>query len=162
MSPECEAARNNLQKEFTIAFNEITSLYDRTSEEINTRLEQCKEKAHIKYTEAEEEVKQMTKEATDNIAKAKTTIEGLEPVIEETQESIDTLRQYIKEMEVECKTDEDLSEHLENIQDLITSLEECPGKNDFVLDIPEWNPADGLPPVAPAADAEPAAPAPAP
>merc|ERR1719375_935134 len=103
-SPECEAARNNLQREFTTAFNEITSLYDRTSEEINTKLEQCKQKAHTKFTEAEEEVKQMTKEATDNIAKAKETIEGLEPVIEETQESIDTSRKYIKEMEAECKT----------------------------------------------------------
>merc|ERR1719440_2533246 len=30
-SPECEEARSNLQKEFTIAFNEITSLYDRTA-----------------------------------------------------------------------------------------------------------------------------------
>merc|ERR1719258_917796 len=157
-TPECEAARTNLQKEFTTAFNEITALYDRTSEEINTKLEQCKQKAHTKFTEAEEEVKQMTKEATDNIAKAKETIEGLEPVIEETQESIDTLRKYIKEMEEECKTDEDLSTHLEKIQDLITQLEECPGKNDFVLDIPEWNPPDGAPPVAPPAPA----PAPAP
>merc|ERR1719263_2572494 len=148
MSPECEEARSNLQKEFTIAFNEITSLYDRTAEEINTRHEQCKEKAHTKFTEAEEEVKQMTKEATDSIAKAKETIEGLEPVIEETQESIDTLRKYIKEMEEECKTDEDLSEHLEKIQDLITDLKECPGKNDFVLDIPEWKPEDGGPPSA--------------
>merc|ERR1719453_2078055 len=111
-----------------------------------TKLEQCKQKAHTKFTEAEEEVKQMTKDATDSIAKAKETIEGLEPVIEETQESIDTLRKYIKEMEEECKTDEDLSEHLENIQDLIMALEECPGKNDFVLDIPEWDPASGPPP----------------
>merc|ERR1719263_264033 len=145
-SPACEAARSNLQKEFTTAFNEVTSLYDRTAEEIMTKLEQCKQKAHTKFTEAEEEVKQMTKEATDNIAKAKETIEGLEPVIEETQASIDTLRKYIQEMEAECKTDEDLSEHLENIQDLITALEECPGKNDFVLDIPEWQPAGGAPP----------------
>merc|ERR1719213_174536 len=98
---------------------------------------------------AEEEVKQMTKDATDSIAKAKETIEGLEPVIEETQESIDTLRKYIKEMEEECKTDEDLSEHLEKIQDLITDLKECPGKNDFILDIPDWTPEGGaLPPVA--------------
>jgi hypothetical protein len=149
-SPECEEARSNLQKEFTIAFNEITSLYDRTAEEINKRLEMCKEKAHTKYTEAEEEVKQMTKEATDNIANAKETIEGLEPVIEETQESIDTLRKYIKEMEEECKTDEDLSTHLEKIQDLITQLEECPGKNDFVLEIPEWSPEGGVLPPPPA------------
>merc|ERR1719327_2584065 len=153
MSPECEEARSNLQKEFTIAFNEITSLYDRTAEEINNRLEQGKQRAHTKFTEAEEEVKQMTKEATDNIAKAKETIEGLEPVIEETQESIDTLRQYIKEMEEECKTDEDLSTHLEKIQELITQLEECPGKNDFVLDIPDWSPEGGAsvqaPPVEP-------------
>merc|ERR1719316_1438743 len=147
-SPECEEARNNLQKEFTTAFNEITSLYDRTSEEINTREEQCKQKAHMKFIEAEEQVKQMTKEATDNIAKAKQTIEGLDPVIEESQESIDTLRQYIKEMEEECKTDEDVSTHLEKIQDLITQLEECPGKNDFILDIPDWTAAGGpLPPL---------------
>merc|ERR1719456_1643845 len=110
-----------------------------------TKLEQCKQKAHTKFTEAEEEVKRMTKDATDSIAKAKETIEGLEPVIEETQESIGTLRKYIKEMEEECKTDEDLSEHLEKIQDLITDLKECPGKNDFVLAIPEWTPADGAP-----------------
>jgi len=169
-SPACEAARSNLQKEFTTAFNEVTSLYDRTAEEIMTKLEQCKQKAHTKFTEAEEEVKQMTKDATDSIAKAKETIEGLEPVIEETQESIDTLRKYIKEMEEECKTDEDLSEHLEKIQDLITDLKECPGKNDFVLTIPEWSPADGAPVVpavspAPAPAAAPlaaAAPAPAP
>merc|ERR1719213_1362222 len=100
-------------------------------------------------------VKQMTKDATDSIAKAKETIEGLEPVIEETQESIDTLRKYIKEMEEECKTDEDLLEHLENIQDLITDLKECPGKNDFILDIPEWSPADGAP-VVPAVSPAPA------
>jgi len=143
-SPECEAARNNLQKEFTKAFTELTSLYDRTAEEINTKEEQCKQKAHMKYTTAEEQVKEMTKEATDNIAKAKQTIEGLDPVVEETQESIDTLRKYIKEMEGECKSDEEISEHLEKIQDLIKQLEECPGKNDFVLDIPEWEP--GAPP----------------
>merc|ERR1719498_850565 len=85
----------------------------------------------------------MTKEATDNIAKAKETIEGLDPVIEETQESIDTMRKHIKQMEEECETGEDLSEHLATIQDLIKALEECPGKNDFILDIPEWKPADG-------------------
>ena len=35
-------------------------------------------------------------------------------------------------MEEECKTDEDLSEHLEKIQDLITDLKECP-RSSFCL-----------------------------
>jgi hypothetical protein len=139
-APECDQARNNLQKEFTTAFTEMTELYDRKSQEIADTAEDCKLKAHEAFEEKDEAIKETVKDATDSIAKAKDTLEGLEPVLSDTKTSVDKLRAHIEEQEKTCEMDDDVSSHLTNIRDLIVDLEECPGKNDFVLEIPDWEP----------------------
>jgi len=139
-APECDQARNNLQKEFTTAFTEMTELYERKAQEITDTAEDCKLKAHEAFEEKDEAIKETVKDATDSIAKAKDTLEGLEPVLSDTKTSVDKLRAHIEEQEKTCKMDDDVSSHLSNIRDLIVDLEECPGKNDFVLEIPDWEP----------------------
>lgn len=139
-TPACDQARNNLQKEFTTAFTEMTELYDRKAQEIGDTNDDCKLKAHEAFEEKNEAIKEMVKDATDSIANAKSTLEGLEPVLSDTKTSVEKLRAHIADQEKTCEMDDDVSEHLSNIRDLIVDLEECPGKNDFVLEIPEWKP----------------------
>merc|ERR1719408_1136462 len=53
------------------------------------------------------------------------------------EDRVEKLRIHLAEMHGECKDTEEVSEHLQRVRDLIKSLEECPGRDDFKLKIPE-------------------------
>lgn len=141
---DCDDKRKDLQKEFTKAYLAIADLYDRKVEELKQEHEECETKCTNTFTETDQSVKDEIKEATENIAKAKDTIEDLEPMLEEAKQSVERLRAHVKELEGSCKIGSDVSKHLSKIRQLITDLEECPGKNDFSLNIPEWTPKAAL------------------
>lgn len=137
---DCDDKRAELQKEFTKAYLAIADMYDRKNQEIKEELDACKEKCEGDFEEKDEVVKGQIKAATEAIAKAKDTLEDLEPMLEAAKKSLAKLREHVDKMEKSCEIGGDVSEHLKKIRELITALDECPGKNDFKLDIPEWTP----------------------
>jgi len=137
---DCEDARAELQKEFTKAFLAIADMYDKKAQEIKDEAETCANACTDTFEAVDESVKDQISTATQNIAKAKDTLEDLEPMLEEAKKSLEKLRAHVATLEGTCKTGTNVSEHLKKIRNLIKSLEECPGKNDFSLDIPEWAP----------------------
>jgi len=137
---DCDDKREELQKEFTKAYLAIADMYDRKNQEIKEELDACKAKCEGNFEEKDEVVKGQIKDATEAIAKAKDTLEDLEPMLEAAKNSLAKLREHVDKMEKTCEVGGDVSEHLKKIRELITALDECPGKNDFKLDIPEWTP----------------------
>lgn len=137
---DCEDKRAELQREFTKAFLAIADMYDKKAQEIKDEAETCANACTDTFENVDESVKDQIAKATENIAKAKDTLEDLEPMLEEAKKSLEKLRAHVEALEGSCKTGTNVSEHLKKIRNLIRSLEECPGKNDFNLDIPEWAP----------------------
>merc|ERR1719261_1604939 len=90
---------------------------------------------------ADEEITKEISDATAAIATAKRAIEGMEPHLSDANAAVETLRDHIENLEKTCEIDSDVSDHLSNIRGLIKDLEECPGRNDFKLDVPDWQPA---------------------
>jgi hypothetical protein len=139
-TPECNEQRSNLQKEFTESFTELTDLYDRTIKEIVDEYEACKMNEDLVYQDADDEITKEISDATAAIATAKKAIEGMEPHLSDANAAVETLRKHIENLEKTCEIDSDVTEHLGNIRGLIKDLEECPGRNDFKLDVPDWQP----------------------
>jgi chromosome segregation ATPase len=139
-TPDCNKQRSDLQKQFTDAFTELTDLYDRTIKEIVDEYEACKMHADLIYNDADEEITKEISDATAAIATAKKAIEGMEPHLSDANSAVETLRNHIENLEKTCAIDSDVTEHLGNIRGLIKDLEECPGRNDFQLEVPDWTP----------------------
>jgi hypothetical protein len=75
--------------------------------------------------------------AVEKIEVASQAIAALEPVLKLVKDKAEKLRKHIKEtLTPECETAGDASEVLVRVRELIISLEECPGRNDFKLKIP--------------------------
>jgi hypothetical protein len=139
-TPDCNEQRSDLQKEFTDAFTELTNLYDRTIKEIVDEYETCKMHADLVFQDSDDVIRKEISDSTTAIATAKKAIEGMEPHLSDANAAVETLRNHIENLEKTCEIDSDVSDHLSNIRGLIKDLEECPGRNDFQLDVPDWKP----------------------
>lgn len=64
-------------------------------------------------------------------------LSALSPVLELVKQRTDALQIHIKDvLTPECTEADVVSKYLQRVRDLIISLEECPGRNDFKLEIP--------------------------
>merc|ERR1719359_2577402 len=78
---DCDDKRRDLQREFTKAYLAIADMYDRKNQEIKDEFDQCTAACNATFGEEDQAVKDEIKAATEAIAKAKDTLEDLEPML---------------------------------------------------------------------------------
>jgi len=132
----CDAQRNELQKIFAKAYVTVKDL--ETDAKERSEDETCFETAET--TRASELVPLVAQRdaAVSKIEYSEQSIAALEPVLTLVMDRTDKLRAHIDgTLSPECQEATDVSKYLALVRELILSLEECPGRNDFKLKIPE-------------------------
>jgi len=132
---DCDTQRKELQK----AFEEAYIATKKLKEEAKVRSEDtsCIETAEAKKTAELIPLVSQREVAVEKIESASQAIAALEPVLNLLKEKTEKLRKHIENtLTPECKTVGEASELLVRVREIIISLEECPGRNDFKLKIP--------------------------
>jgi chromosome segregation ATPase len=132
----CDKQREELQEAFTKAWKDINDLKDDAKERSEDK--SCYEAAVAKKTAALVPLAAAREQQTARIEHANDAIAALEPVVNMLKSRIERMKDHIDEvLTPECMEAGEVSEVLQNIRDLITMVEECPGGGKFRLAIPK-------------------------
>lgn len=132
---DCDGQRDELQKAFTKAY--ISTRAEIKNAQAEVKDTTCTDTAEAK--KAAEMVPLVTERerASSLIESSTQALSGLSPVLELVGERVEKLSDHIENaLTPECAEAKQVSEALEKIRELILLLEECPGRNDFKLEIP--------------------------
>jgi len=131
----CDEQREELQKAFEKAYKEIRILKEDAKERSVDRI--CYTTAETKKTAELVPLVSQRDIAIEKIEVASQAIAALEPVLNLVKSKAEKLRTHISEtLTPECTEAGEASKVLVRVRELIISLEECPGRNDFKLKIP--------------------------
>jgi hypothetical protein len=132
---DCDTQREELQKAFEEAYIETREL--KGEAKLRTTDKTCFETAETMKTSELVPLITHREIAVEQISSASQAIAAIDPVLNLVKEKAEKLRIHIDEtLTLECADTEQASEVLERVRELILSLEECPGRNDFKLKIP--------------------------
>jgi hypothetical protein len=134
---DCDAMRTVLQEEFTKSWEEITRLKQEGETLAQERKELCFDEAKEVHNTKHATITQDIKDATRSIQMAKDVISALQPLLANAQLEAESLALHIQSLKNDCNVDTAVSDHLKTVRRLIQSLNECPGRNDFRLTVPE-------------------------
>jgi len=139
----CDSARTALEADFKNAFLALGKLYN---EEIFT-MEQnrsiCLNEATYNYkagVEGIDGIDDQIQDAAGKIHEAQGEIARLEPMLHDVERAVNRMRTYVETITTECGTEEYIGHLYKDIQEKIIALQECPGRNDFIIDVPHWRP----------------------
>jgi len=134
-SKKCDEDREELQKVFTQSYIEIRNLIQDAEDRLSMR--KCMEPAIAMRTAALVPLIAQRDLAAERIELATGALSALDPVLMLVKRRSLKLYNHIhKTLVPECHTASQASEALESIREMILSLELCPGRNDFTLQIP--------------------------
>jgi hypothetical protein len=132
----CHSARFKLKGEYEIAYLEIYQLLDEAIERKGDSREQCFEAAEKDYDDAVNGLGERIRKATEAIAKARKALEGLRPLLRDSERISKKMVRHLEKLKEDCQVSGEVTEHLRKVRRLIQSLEDCPGRNDYVLELP--------------------------
>jgi len=138
----CHAARFKLKSEYEIAYLEIYQLLADARERKGDSREECFEAAEKDYDDAVNGMGERIRKATEAIAKARKALEGLRPLLRDSERISTKMVRHLEKLKEECQVSGEVTEHLRKVRRLVQSLEDCPGRNDFVLQLPDRELAD--------------------
>lgn len=131
----CDEQREELQKAFTKAYAVASQLRQDARERALDKT--CYQSAHAKLSAELVPLVSQRDTCVEKINAASQAIAALDPVLNLVKTKAEKLRVHISEkLSPECKDAAQASKLLVQVRELILSLEECPGRNDFVLNIP--------------------------
>jgi hypothetical protein len=134
---DCDAMRQVLQEEFTKSWEEITRLKEEGEQLAREQKELCFDEAKEVHNTKHASITQDIKDATRSIQMAKDVISALQPLLDNAKLEAESLALHIQGLKKDCNVDTEVSDHLKTVRRLIQSLNECPGRNDFRLTVPE-------------------------
>merc|ERR1719482_231659 len=134
---DCDAMRSVLQEEFTKSWEEITRLKQEGENLARRTKELCQDEAKDVHNTKHTTITQDIKDATRSIQMAKDVISALQPLLDNAKLEAESLALHIQGLKKDCNVDTEVSDHLKTVRRLIQSLNECPGRNDFRLTVPE-------------------------
>lgn len=168
---ECDAARRDLEGNFTSAWNKYKDAYRLENIAIQERRflsqSRCESIYHIKingecgppfpdyssvnpFTRADDDLRDnycvdsTIVDAAAVISTAQGVIAVLEPRLHDLEHAVHRMRTHIQRQNVTCSLDSSMTARLREVHRLITLISECPGRNDFVITVPHWRPGDGV------------------
>jgi len=134
---DCDAMREVLQEEFTKSWEEITRLLQEGENLAQQQKELCYDEAKEVHNTKHASITQDIKDSTRSIQMAKDVISALQPLLDNAKLEAEALAEHIQSLKSDCNVDTAVSDQLKSVRTLIQSLNECPGRNDFRLTVPE-------------------------
>jgi len=133
---DCDAQREELQKAFTEAVISTRDLLKEAQSDVEDTT--CVDTAEAKKAADLVPLVSERERAASLIESSSQAIAALEPVLDLIDSRVEKLSDHIyNTLTPECAEAKEVSEALQKIRELILLLEECPGRNDFKLKIPE-------------------------
>jgi len=133
---DCDTQREELQEAFTEAVISIRDLVKQAQEDSEDKT--CVETAEAKKAAGLVPLIAERDRAASMIETATESLAALEPVLDLVDDRAEKMSHHIYNvLTPECAEAKEVSEVLQKIRNLILLLEECPGRNDFKLKIPE-------------------------
>jgi len=133
---DCDTQREELQKAFTESYISIRDLVKEAKEDSEDQ--NCLEMAEAKKAAGLVPLVAALDRAASMIETAEESLVAIDPVLDLVDERSEKMSTHIYDvLTPECAEAKEVSEALEKIRELILLLEECPGRNDFKLKIPE-------------------------
>lgn len=145
----CEENRTNLQSEFSYVYRRIAEMYDNLTQQIAVERSECYNNATYRYKVAVEGpggIDEQIQLAAEGIHAAQLQIARLEPEFHDVEHAHTRMNLYWEQLKTTCDRDDDVDESLKLVRRLIQELQECPGRNDFVIQVPHWSPANVVSP----------------
>lgn len=133
---DCNATREVLQQEFTTSWTTISDLLEQGEAEAKAQKEECIEGASMVYSSSQVDTSAEMRDSTRNIQMAKDVLSGINPLLNNARAEASSLTTHLEGLKDTCQLDDDVTIHLTRVRELIMSLEECPGRNDFRLEVP--------------------------
>lgn len=134
---DCNGTRTELQQEFTTAYEEIAKLRVDTQADTDQAKQNCEGVAQAKEEAERIRENAAINAATEAIDEARETINALDPLLDEAKAALQKVQDHVDDLEQNCGSNTDVTEHLKKIRALITSLDACPGRHDFTLTKPD-------------------------
>jgi len=131
----CNQQREKLQKIFSKAYNSVKDLKKDAKErsEDNT----CQETANAKKASLLVPLVAQREQAAARIEYSESALSALAPVLKQVESRVEKLQAYVNDkLTPECEEATEVSKYLQDVRDLIISLQNCPGRDDFTLKIP--------------------------
>jgi hypothetical protein len=145
----CHEQREQLQEAFNQAYLSIVQEINNTDSNAVENRSVCFSEATYRYkyeVEGPGKIDDKIEEAAKKIHDAQLAIARLEPRLHDVEHAAGRMDRYIGHMNTTCTVDEGVSTDLKRIKNLIKTLQACPGRNDFTIDVPHWsNPAATTP-----------------
>merc|ERR1719261_62178 len=133
---DCDSQREELQKAFTEAYITTRDLLKESQSDVEHTT--CVDVAEAKKAADLVPLVSERERAASLIESSSQAIAALEPVLDLIDSRVEKLSDHIyNTLTPECAEAKEVSEALQKIRELILLLEECPGRNDFKLKIPE-------------------------
>lgn len=132
----CNAQREELQKIFTKAYLALSDLQKDAKE--RSEDDTCFETAEADKTAKLVPLVAQRDQAAARIEYSEQALAALTPVLELIKQRTETLQVHIDQvLTPECSEADVVSKYLQLVRELIISLNECPGRNDFKLKVPK-------------------------
>eukprot|EP00746_Dinoflagellata_sp_MGD_P167590 gnl/MRDRNA2_/MRDRNA2_98341_c0_seq1.p1 gnl/MRDRNA2_/MRDRNA2_98341_c0~~gnl/MRDRNA2_/MRDRNA2_98341_c0_seq1.p1 ORF type:complete len:746 (+),score=191.45 gnl/MRDRNA2_/MRDRNA2_98341_c0_seq1:178-2415(+) len=131
----CNQQRKKLQRIFTKAYNAVKDLKQDAKERVEDKT--CQETADAKRASLLVPLVSQREQATGRIEYSDQALAALKPVLQQVETRAGMLQDYIRiHLIPECEEATEVSKYLQDVRDLIISLQSCPGRDDFTLKIP--------------------------
>jgi len=132
----CDTQREKLQEVFTETYKAISKLTkdaeDRSTDSMCTDAAEARKMAELAPITMQRE------KTSTKIEEASEAISGLEPVLDMAKQRAKMMEKHIETvLKPECADAAEVSKMLQNIRDLIVSVEQCPGFKRLHLKVPE-------------------------
>jgi hypothetical protein len=136
---DCDAEREDLQKAFTEAYITTRDLLKEAQSDVQDTT--CVDTANAKKAADLVPLISERERAASLIESSSESLAALDPILELVDRRVEKLSDHIYNvLTPECAQAKEVSEALQKIRELILLLEECPGRNNFKLKIPEETP----------------------
>lgn len=132
----CDEQRKELQEAFTKAYLEVKDLLKEAKDRVVD--ESCFEAAKARKAAEMVPLVAQRDQSAGRIEYSSAALAANEPVLILVTDRSEQLREHIKEtLTPECNATGEITEMLQKVRQLILSLSECPGRDDFTLKIPK-------------------------
>jgi len=139
----CHEARSQLETMFRDAFKALGQLYNEEIFTTESNRSICLNAATYNYkagVEGIDGIDDQIQDAAGKIHEAQGEIARLEPMLHDVERAVNRMRNYVETITTECGTESYIGHLYSQISQKIQELQECPGRNDFIIDVPHWRP----------------------
>jgi hypothetical protein len=138
---DCNEQREALQKTFGEAYRSLMDIVQLGEAEAEEQKRNCYGSAYSKDDQAQMSYQEKINKASAWIQAAKDVVTVVLPILENAKKEFAMLEDHIADLKENCVVDDNVTTHLRSVRRLIEQLDNCPGRNDFKLVIPDTKPA---------------------